>query len=101
MIWANRKFSIIFYQATMDKELELHLSTFKVPSVKFKFKFKFKFNCLVLNIYFRWKKELKESSVNLKILKKAEYGDSKIIHRLLDEVEQLIKIMATIINNKK
>ena len=46
-------------------------------------------------------KELKESRVNLKILKMAEYVDSKIIHRLLDEVEQLIKIMATIIKNKK
>ena len=27
-------------------------------------------------------------------LKKAEYGDSGMIHRLLDEVEQLIKIKA-------
>jgi len=46
-------------------------------------------------------KELKESRVNLKILAKAEYGDLKVIIELLDEVEQLIKIIATIIKNKK
>jgi len=46
-------------------------------------------------------KELKESRVNLKILAKVNYGnDAKRIH-LLDEVEQLIKIIATIIKNKK
>ncbi|WP_430909143.1 hypothetical protein [Maribacter sp. 2-571] len=46
-------------------------------------------------------KELKESRVNLKILMKVAYGDAKKILHLLDEVEQLIKIIATIIKNKK
>ena len=46
-------------------------------------------------------KELKESRVNLKILKKLEYGDLLKNKDLLDEVEQLIKIIATIIKNKK
>ena len=46
-------------------------------------------------------KELKESRVNLKILKKLEYGNIKKREHLLDEVEQLIKIIATIIKNKK
>lgn len=46
-------------------------------------------------------KELKESRVNLKILSKLKYGDVKKRIYLLDEVEQLIKIIATIINNKK
>lgn len=46
-------------------------------------------------------KELKESRVNLKILKKLNYGDPKKFSTLLDEVEQLIKIIATIIKNKK
>lgn len=46
-------------------------------------------------------KELKESRVNLKILKKVDYGDESNISKLLDEVEQLIKIIATIIRNKK
>ena len=46
-------------------------------------------------------KELKESRVNLKILAKVNYGnESRRIH-LLEEVEQLIKIIATIIKNKK
>lgn len=45
-------------------------------------------------------KELKESRANLKILLKAGYGDSDQIERLLDELEQLIKITATIIKNK-
>ncbi|NKI31353.1 four helix bundle protein [Croceivirga thetidis] len=45
-------------------------------------------------------KELKETRVNLKILKKLNYGDSTI-EKLLDEAEQLIKIIATIIRNKK
>jgi len=39
--------------------------------------------------------------VNLKILKKANYGNQSKIPDLLDEVEQLIKIIATIIKNKK
>ena len=46
-------------------------------------------------------KELKESRVNLKILGKTNYGDEPIRLKLLDEVEQLIRIVATIIKNKK
>ena len=46
-------------------------------------------------------KELKESRVNLKILHKVNYGDLKKRVAILDEVEQLIRIIATIINNKK
>ncbi|WP_310733879.1 four helix bundle protein [Cellulophaga baltica] len=46
-------------------------------------------------------KELKESRVNLKILNKVFYGDESIRLNLLEEVEQLIKIIATIIKNKK
>ena len=46
-------------------------------------------------------KELKESRVNLRILDKVKYGDSAKRHMLLDEVEQLIKIIATIIKNKQ
>ncbi len=46
-------------------------------------------------------KELKESRVNLKILHKVEYGNSGKRDNLLDEVEQLIRIIATIIKNKK
>lgn len=44
---------------------------------------------------------LKEPMVNLKILVKVNYGDESNRTRLLDEVEQLIKIIATIIKNKK
>ena len=46
-------------------------------------------------------KELKESRVNLRILDKVSYGESSKRTHLLDEVEQLIKIVATIIKNKK
>jgi len=46
-------------------------------------------------------KELKESRVNLRILDKVNYGDSSKRELLLDEAEQLIKIVATIIKNKK
>lgn len=46
-------------------------------------------------------KELKESRVNLKILKKLEYGSDEKNEDLLSEVEQLIIITATIIKNKK
>ncbi len=46
-------------------------------------------------------KELKESRVNLKILLKVQYSSKEKINDLLDEVEQLIKIIATIIKNKK
>lgn len=46
-------------------------------------------------------KELKESRVNLKILNKVDYGAATKRLHLLDEVEQLIKIIATIIKNKK
>ncbi|MEO1012651.1 MAG: four helix bundle protein, partial [Bacteroidota bacterium] len=45
-------------------------------------------------------KELKESRLNLKVLSKIDYGDVAKRPKLLDEVEQLIKIMATIIKNK-
>ena len=45
-------------------------------------------------------KELKESRVNLKILKKLNYGNSSKNVCLLDEAEQLIRIIATIIKNK-
>ncbi|WP_394748185.1 four helix bundle protein [Spongiimicrobium salis] len=46
-------------------------------------------------------KELKESRVNLKILGKVNYGDASKRKMLLDETDQLIKIMATIIKNKR
>lgn len=46
-------------------------------------------------------KELKESRINLKILSKIQYGKDLERGKLLDEVEQLIKIIATIIKNKK
>lgn len=46
-------------------------------------------------------KELKESRVNLKILNKIGYGNTTKREYLLDEVEQLTKIIATIIKNKK
>lgn len=46
-------------------------------------------------------KELKESRINLKILAKIDYGEDQKRKELLDEVEQLIKIIATIIKNKK
>lgn len=46
-------------------------------------------------------KELKESRVNLKILKKLDFGNGIRRNNLLDEAEQLIKIIATIIKNKK
>ena len=46
-------------------------------------------------------KELKESRVNLKILHKVNYGENLKRLDLLNEVEQLIKIIATIIKNKK
>ena len=45
-------------------------------------------------------KELKESRMNLKILSKIKYGNDSSRTRLIDEVEQLIKIIATIIKNK-
>lgn len=46
-------------------------------------------------------KELKESRVNLKILNKVKYGDDSKGLELLDEVEQLIRIIATIIKKKR
>lgn len=46
-------------------------------------------------------KELKESRVSLKILNKVSYGNEHKRNNLLDEVEQLIKIIATILKNKK
>ncbi|MEW2920536.1 four helix bundle protein [Muricauda sp. ANG21] len=46
-------------------------------------------------------RELKESRVNLKILNRINYGNKEKRIGLLDEVEQLIKITATIIKNKK
>ncbi len=45
-------------------------------------------------------KELKESRMNLKILTRINYGDKITRSSLLDEIEQLIKIIATIIKNK-
>lgn len=45
-------------------------------------------------------KELKESCVNLKILSKISYGSDDVRNQLLNEVEQLIKIIATVIKNK-
>lgn len=46
-------------------------------------------------------KELKETRVNLKILKYLDYGDLEKRNQLLQECEQLIAIVATIIKNKK
>ena len=46
-------------------------------------------------------KELKESRVNWRILDKVSYRESSRRSHLLDEVEQLIKIVAAIIKNKK
>lgn len=46
-------------------------------------------------------KELKESRVSLKILRKLNYGNSLKRDKLLDEVEQLIKIIATLIKKQK
>ncbi|MGX1927921.1 four helix bundle protein [Flagellimonas sp. 2504JD4-2] len=45
-------------------------------------------------------KELKESRVNLRILTKINYGSEQTKHNLLDEIEQLVKIISTIIKNK-
>jgi len=46
-------------------------------------------------------KELKESRMNLKILSKIDFGEKNKRVSLLDEVGQLIRIVATIIKNKK
>ncbi|PCJ95275.1 MAG: four helix bundle protein [Flavobacteriaceae bacterium] len=46
-------------------------------------------------------KGLKESRVNLKILNKVNYGESSKRALILNETEQLIKIIATSIRNKK
>ncbi|WP_339835887.1 four helix bundle protein [uncultured Maribacter sp.] len=46
-------------------------------------------------------KELKESRVNLKILSKVDYGKASRRVELLDELEQIIRIIATIIKTKK
>ena len=46
-------------------------------------------------------KELKESRINLKILRRAKYGNAEANAALLDETDQLIRIIATIIKNKK
>lgn len=46
-------------------------------------------------------RELKESRANLKILNKIDYGNKAVCISLLDEVEQLIKITATVIKKKK
>lgn len=46
-------------------------------------------------------KELKESRVNLKIISKLNYGKETARNALLKETEELIKIIATIIMNKK
>jgi len=46
-------------------------------------------------------KELKESRINLKILLRVKYGNQERGTKLLDEAEQLVRIIATIIKNKK
>jgi len=46
-------------------------------------------------------KELKESRINLKVLSKVKYGNQERAAKLLDETEQLVRIIATIIKNKK
>ena len=45
--------------------------------------------------------ELKESRVNLKVLDKLGYGNQSTRNKLLDEAEELARIIATIIKNKK
>ena len=45
-------------------------------------------------------KELKESRINLKIFSKIGYGNDSERESLIDEIEQLIRIMATIMKNK-
>ncbi|MEZ5007960.1 MAG: four helix bundle protein [Chitinophagales bacterium] len=44
-------------------------------------------------------KELKESRVNLKLMQYIDYGDASKRNKLLDECEQLIAIISTIIKN--
>ncbi|MEZ5002103.1 MAG: four helix bundle protein [Chitinophagales bacterium] len=46
-------------------------------------------------------KELKESRVNLKLMQYIEYGSIELRIKLLDECEQLIAIVSTIIKNSK
>jgi len=46
-------------------------------------------------------KELKESRVNLKILSKLEYGKKQHRLQLLSESDELVKIIATVIKNKR
>ncbi len=46
-------------------------------------------------------KELKETRVNLSIMTKIDYGNLDKRQQLLDEVEQLIRIIATIIKKKQ
>ena len=45
-------------------------------------------------------KELKETRVILKILIKIKYGNEKGVHKLIDELEQLIAISSKMIINK-
>ena len=45
-------------------------------------------------------KELKESRVNLRILQEVDYGKVEKRTNLLDELEQLIRIIATIIKSR-
>ncbi len=45
-------------------------------------------------------KELKETRINLKILREIQYADATKIPDVLNEVEELIKIIVTIIKNK-
>ncbi|MGW9684462.1 four helix bundle protein [Flagellimonas sp. 2504JD1-5] len=45
-------------------------------------------------------KELKESRANLRILSKINYGSEQTQFKLLNEIEQLVKIISTIIKNK-
>lgn len=46
-------------------------------------------------------KELKDSRMNLKIVREVDYGGKSKIIILLDVAEQLIRIIATIINKKR
>ncbi|WP_222982337.1 four helix bundle protein [Flagellimonas meishanensis] len=46
-------------------------------------------------------KELKESRVNLRIMGKIDYGGEQTRDFLLDEIEQLIKIISAIIRKKQ
>jgi four helix bundle protein len=46
-------------------------------------------------------KELRESQVNLKIIKMKPLVDIKIVEPVLDECSQLVAIFTTVVKNKK